>query len=465
MDLEKIRSNQFKTICQYSIPAIIAMVLSSMITIADGFFAGNYVGKEGIAAINIGLPIVYLYLGLGLMISVGGSSLASMRLGAGDKDQSNAIFNQTILTTIMVTIALSFVVLIFFQQIQNILHINGQVAVYFQEYYIIMLAELSILVINNTFGMFIRAEGNPQFFMKNSILNVLANIILDYLFAGRLHLGIKGIALASLISSSICFLFLLQYFFRSSSIYKFQKFTFARDILKRTIYTGASEFIGEISMSITMFGYNLVILKHIGVDGVAAFTIVGYIAFVFNMIILGFGQGICPLVSFTYGAEEKELARRIRRKTNASVLGIGILVIIVMLFLSDWYSSIFVKSELIKGLVQSGMTIFMLSFVFSGINTITTFYFTAIGRAMEAAVISSLRGLIILLICIFTLPVMFGMTGVWMVAPVTEVITIPICICFLIKQDAMINRNPKLDRQEGRATLENKRRVRVKPWG
>ena len=81
MDLEKIRSNQFQTICQFSIPAIIAMVLTSMITLADGFFTGNYVGKEGIAAINLGLPIVYLYLGIGLMISVGGSALASRTLG------------------------------------------------------------------------------------------------------------------------------------------------------------------------------------------------------------------------------------------------------------------------------------------------------------------------------------------------------------------------------------------------
>lgn len=438
MDLEKIKKNQFQTICQYSIPAIISMVLSSMITIADGFFAGNYVGKEGIAAINLGLPIVYLYLGLGLMISVGGSSLASMRLGAGDKDQSIAIFNQTIVTTSMITLALSGVILIFFQPIQSILHINGQVAAFFKDYYIIMLAELSILVLNNTFGMFIRAEGNPQFFMKNSILNVLTNIILDYLFAGRLHLGIKGIAMASLISSSICFLFLLQYFIRSSKIYRFQKFTFISEILRRTIYTGASEFIGEISMSITMYGYNLVILKRIGVDGITAFTIVGYIAFVFNMIILGFGQGICPLVSFTYGAEEKDLARRIRKKTNTCVLALGIFVVFLMMLISDWYSGLFVKSETIKGMVQTGMLIFMLSFVFSGINTITTFYFTAIGRAKEAAVISSLRGMIILLICIFTLPMIFGMTGVWMVAPVTEVITIPICIYFLIKQDAII---------------------------
>lgn len=438
MDLKKIRSNQFQTICQFSIPAIIAMVLTSMITIVDGFFTGNYVGKEGIAAINLGLPIVYLYLGLGLMISVGGSALASMALGAGNKEKGNAIFNQTMLTTVLVSFAVSFVALFSFRPILNILHVNEQVANYFQDYYIIMLVELPILVINSAFGMFIRGEGNPKFFMNNCVLNVLGNIILDYVFVAKLSMGIKGIAMASLISSCVCLLFILQYFIFHSYIYKFEKFVFVKEILKNTIYNGFSEFIGEISMSITMFGYNLIIMKNIGVDGVTAFTIVGYIAYIFSMIIIGFGQGISPLVSFSYGAKEKELAKSIRRKTNTYVLGIGVLIILLMVLLSDWYSSIFIKSETIKAMIRSGIPIFVLSFLFAGINTITSFYFTSIGRGKEAAVISTLRGLIILLICIFTLPAMFGMMGVWMVAPVTEVITIPICIYFLRKNDFTI---------------------------
>ena len=82
---------------QFSIPSIIAMVLTSLITIVDGFFIGNYVGKEGLAAVNLGLPIVYLYLALGLMISVGGVVIAGMALGSGDNRTCNSVFNQTML--------------------------------------------------------------------------------------------------------------------------------------------------------------------------------------------------------------------------------------------------------------------------------------------------------------------------------------------------------------------------------
>lgn len=436
MNLESIRSNEVKTIFQFSIPAIIAMVLTAMITIADGFFTGNYVGKEGVAAINLGLPIVYLYLGLGLMISVGGSALAGMMLGTGDKDKSNAIFNQTMLTTVVVSFAVSLIAMFLFDPLLSVLHVNEQVAEYFKGYYMIMLVELPILVINNAFGMFIRAEGNPQFFMKISALNVVGNIILDYLFARWLHLGIEGIAMASLISSVLCSVCILRYFMQKSNVFKFQKFVFVKKILKRTLCNGCSEFIGEISMSITMFAYNWVIMKNIGVDGVTAFTIVGYIAYAFNMIVIGFGQGTSPLISFTYGASEENLAKSIRRKTNLYVLCAGVIIALVMLMASDWYSGVFVKNSIVKDMVQSGIWIFTLSFLFSGINIITTFYFTSIGKAKEAAIISLLRGLILLLIGIFTLPVLFGMTGVWMIAPVTEAITIVFTIYLIYRKNA-----------------------------
>ncbi|BCN32715.1 MATE family efflux transporter [Anaeromicropila herbilytica] len=444
MDLEKIRNNRGKMIFKFSVPAIIAMVLTSLITIADGFFTGRYVGKEGIAAINLGLPIVYLYLGLGLMLSVGGSSLAGMALGEGDKEKCNKIFNQTMFTTVLVTFGVSLLAWVSFRPILSILKVDDQVAHYFLGYYMIMLVELPVLVINNAFGMFIRGEGNPQFFMKISILNVVGNIILDDLFAGKLHMGIEGIALASLLSSCLCLLCILYYFIRKSSVFKFKRFQFVREVAIRTVMIGFSEFIGEISMSITMFLYNLVIMRNIGVDGVTAFTIVGYISYVFSMILIGFGQGICPLVSFTYGAGDKNLAKSIRKSTNGYVFVAGVIVFCVMFFLSGWYSGIFVKSEAVKEMVQSGITIFTLSFLFSGINTITCFYFTSIGRAKESATISVMRGLIVLLICIAFFPVLFGMTGVWMVAPVTEMITMPVCIYFIWKNDRMIWANSNI---------------------
>ena len=141
MDLEQIRQNRTKMILQFSIPSIIAMILTSLVTIADGFFIGNYVGKEGIAAVNLGLPIIYLYLGVGLMVSIGGVAISGMALGSGDQKNSNRVFRQTIMTTAVFSILISFIMLFCFQPMLSVLHADRQVILYFREYYQIMLLE------------------------------------------------------------------------------------------------------------------------------------------------------------------------------------------------------------------------------------------------------------------------------------------------------------------------------------
>lgn len=443
MNLESIQNNKIKTILQFSIPSIIAMMLTSLITVTDGFFIGNYVGKEGLTAVNLGLPIVYLYLAVGLMVSVGGVAIAGMSLGGGDIKKCNSVFNQTMCTAMVATVLLSVIMWLCLDPMLHILNADAQVAGFFKDYYGIMLLELPIMVINASFGMFIRGEGKPQYFMQVNILNVLLNILLDYLFIRWFSWGVKGIAVASLLSALVTLLCILYFFIKKSSVYKFRRFTFSGKVLGSTLLNGSSEFVGEMSLSISMFAYNYVILKNIGVNGVTAFTLVGYIAYIFSMVIIGFGQGASPLISFAYGAKEHLLATSLRKITNFMVLIAGVVVLFLVLVGSGWYSSLFVKSEVVEQMVHSGGIIYAVSFLFSGINTISSFYFTSIGRAKESAIISSARGLVILLICIFTLPPLFGMAGVWLVAPITEVLTLFLSLFFIGKESK--NRSHRLE--------------------
>lgn len=434
MDLKKMKQDTVRMILQFAIPSIIGMVLTALITVVDGFFIGNYVGKEGIAAVNLGLPVIYLFLGIGLMVSVGGVAIAGMEYGAGERQKCNQVFRQTVASTAIFSILTGVLVFSFFEPMLDFLGAEGLVREYFRAYYIVLLPELVVMVVNSSLGMFIRGEGDPQFFMKVNIVCVGMNIVLDYLFAKVLHIGIAGIAAASLISASISFLYILYFFLAKAQVYHMGRFTFSAQILKTTLYNGSSEFIGEMSTGIAMFAYNFVIMRRFGADGVSAFTIVGYTAYLFSMVVIGFGQGASPLISFAYGAKEKALARKIRRKTNSLVFVIGATVYLLMMLQSVWYSGLFVKNTAVQDMVKYGMGFFMISFFFSGMNAITSFYFTSIGRAFESAVISSARGLVILLICILVLPVYLGMTGVWLAAPVTEGVTFLICLYFIKKE-------------------------------
>lgn len=388
-------------------------------------------GKDGIAAVNLGLPVIYLFLSIGLMVGVGGVAIAGMSLGGGNVEKCNQVFRQTIVTTIMFCILTGLLVRVFFEPMLDILGAKGQIRDYFKTYYSILLPELVIMVVNSSFGMFIRGEGNPQFYMKINIISVLVNIILDYVFAGVFRTGIAGIAAASLISQTLSLVLILYFFYIKAKIYRLGRFTFSGEILKRTLANGSSEFIGEMSTGIAMFAYNFVIMKRIGADGVTAFTIAGYVSYVFSMIVVGFGQGASPLISFSFGAKERGLAEKIRKKTNKLVFSLGAAVFLLMTLILDWYSGLFVNNNTVMEMVRSGMMIFMLSFFLSGINAITSFYFTSVGKAFESAVISMARGLVVLLVCIFVLPALFGMTGVWLAAPVTEAVTFAISFYFV----------------------------------
>ncbi len=424
MNLESIRSSKAKTILRFSIPSIIAMILTALITVVDGFFIGNYVGAEGIAAVNLGLPIVYLFLAVGLMVSVGGFAIAGMALGAEDTPKARSVFNQTMCTVVAASALLSAIVWFCLNPMLRFLQATPQVAGFFKDYYTIMLLELPLTVINASFGMFIRGESRPQYFMQVNVLNLLLNIVLNYVFVHWYGWGVKGIAAASLLAAAAALLCTLHFFLRKAKVYRFHTFSFSGEVMRHTLFNGSSEFVGEMSLSISMFAYNFVILKNIGVHGVTAFSIVGYIAYIFSMVIIGFAQGASPLISFAYGAKQPALATALRRITDRMVLAAGALVFGFVLLGAGWYSGLFVKSEAVRQLVRPGIAIFGISFLFSGVNVITSIYFTSIGKAIESAVISCARGLVILLVCIFVFPPLLGMTGVWLVAPVTEGLTL-----------------------------------------
>ena len=168
--------------------------------------------------------------------------------------------------------------------------------------------------------------------------------------------------------------------------------------------------------------YNAIILKISGVSGVAAFAVVGYASYLVQMIIIGIGQGMTPLVSFVYGAKDVFTGRKLCKAATVVSTIVGTITFIVMVLGRNSYSHFFIKNSEIIQMISSGILIFAVSFILEGINTMGSFYYTAIAR-----------GLVILLIALLVLPQFLGMTGVWLVAPVTEAITAMICLRYYTK--------------------------------
>lgn len=433
MNVDSIRANRTRAILAFSVPAIISMVLTSLINVADGFFMGNFIHKDAIAAVNLGLPIIYLFLATGLMVSVGGSVIAGMLMGRKDEESCRSVFSQTIATCAVASVLLSVVMFFLLRTILAVLGAEGDVAKYFLQYYTILLFELPIMTVNASLGMFVRAEGRPQFYMAVTAFTCVLNILLDWLFTAGFGFEVRGIAAASLVSALLGFAFLLFYFLKKARVFRFVRFRFDRKVFRDTMLNGLSEFIGELSMCISMAAYNFVIMRRIGVDGVTAFTVVGYTTYVFSMVVCGFGQGMAPLSSLVYGAKEKLLARNLFTRTVLIVLAAGCATVALVVFGSSLYSRISVDDVAVQQMIKSGILIFMWSYILCGLNAIASFYFTSIGKAKESAVISSARGLVILLAAIFVLPAILGMNGVWLASPATEILTLAITLFYLKK--------------------------------
>lgn len=438
MDIKEIKDRKVKTILKFAIPSTIAMLLQTAITITDGYFTGNYVGENALAAINLGLPILYFYLGIGLCIGVGGSVISGKLLGAKDKNKASEVFSQTIVTALIMCIIISLAVLLLFTPILKVLKAEGDLSAYFTEYYKIMLLCYPLMVISTILSMFIRIDGKPEVCMTVSIASCILNIIFDYIFVGRLTLGVKGSAIASLLIQAFAVIAQVIYFIKASSNIKFKNFKLDSAVVKETIFNGSSEFIGEMASAISMFAYNFVLMKYVGVEGVASFTVLGFAVYGYSMITIGFGQGLTPLVSICFGAKEYKTAMNLRVITNRILFVIGALFAITFWILGRKYASLFGCSTSVADMVSSGFRFLSVSFLIMGYDVTNSMYFTSCGDALSSAVISSLRGIVLLLALILILPAVWGMTGVWAAAPVTEVLTAIVSVFLIKKQKKMI---------------------------
>lgn len=435
METLEIKNNRLGTLIRFSLPCIISMLLQSVITITDGLFVGNYVGDGAMAAINLGLPVLYTYLALGLCVGVGGSVLAGHAIGEGKKDYASSVFSQTMVTSLSLTLLISLVFGFVFSPMLRVLGAEGDVSAFFTSYYRIMLFAYPLMVSSTILGMFIRTDGNPRFPMTVAIIGVIVNGVLDYIFMGVFDMGVKGSAVATLSVQALTVILEAQYFLKRSHIFRFVSFSFERRVFFSTMLNGSSEALGEISSALSMSLYNYVVMKYVGVEGVAAFSILGFAVYLYSMVSIGLGQGLVVPVSILSGGGEKKEAMEMRRLANRILIIFGVLFASLFAIFGKGYSSLFGSSDEVTRMVGRGFIIFSVTFPLMGYDVIGSMYFTAIKRAKESAIISSLRGMIVLLPLIIILPSILGMDGVWMVSPVTEMATAAVTTILLLREN------------------------------
>ena len=414
-----------KIILKYGIPSICTMWIYSLYTIVDGIFIGKYLGAKEIAAVNIVMPYVNISFALGIMIAVGGGTIIAIRLGEGDSKEANRIYSLSAQFFLVLGGILSFLGIFFSKQIVKILGANEVVIESAQTYLFIISFFTIFYLLAYGFEVFIRIDGNPAYSMICNLTGAVVNIVLDYIFIVHFHLGIGGAALATGMAQLGTALSLGWYLaFKAKKLkFKFTKFDFKA--IGALCFNGSSEFLTEIATGIVIMAFNINIMRMIGEKGVSAFGIIGYISTLVTMTMIGFSQGLQPVISYNFGAEKYERIKEILKIGVATVTGLGILFYLAINFFSHDIIAMFVKNdENLFIITKEAVRLYSFTYVLMGINIIISAYFTAIEDALISALLSILRGVIFINILLYILPLVLDSKGIWLSAPANEVITL-----------------------------------------
>ena len=284
------------------------------------------------------------------------------------------------------------------------------------------------------FEIYIKIDGKPSYPTICVLVGGITNLILDYLFVVVFHYGVTGAAIATGISQVTCCSMLLFYIIFKAQKIKFKKsFRFDFDRIIKIFKTGFSEFLTEISSGILILIYNLVILKRIGVIGVSIFGTISYISSFITMTMIGFSQGIQPIISYNLGKKHYKNLKDIL-KISITFLGIlGIVCFILITSSAEYIGRIFFKEKDMILRVKDVLRVYSLSYLLIGINIFISAYFTALKRVTYSAFITFPRGILFNSILLLILPTIFGNKSIWFVTFLSEALSVFICL-FLLKK-------------------------------
>jgi putative MATE family efflux protein len=412
-----------KLLLQYALPAIVAMTAASLYNIVDSIFIGQGVGPFAISGLAITFPFMNLSIAFGAAVGVGASTFISVKLGQKDYKTAENILGNTIVLNLIIGITFSVVCLMFLNPILRFFGASDTTIPYARDF-------MSVILLGNVFshmyfGMnaILRAGSKPKQAMLATIFTVIMNIILDYFFIMVFHWGIKGAAYATVISQVIALIWQIWVFSNKKELLHFKRgiYGLKKDIVKNIIGVGISPFAMNVCACVVVIFINQQ-LVHYGNDlDVGAYGISNKIGFIFVMFVMGVNQGMQPIAGYNYGAQQ--LDRMMHVVKLAIIVATIIMTIgwLIAMFIPYYCSRLFTKDATLIGLGIKAIRINLLAFPIVGCQMVITNFFQSIGKVKISIFLSLSRQLLLLLPLLATLPLIYGINGVWYAMPTSDI--------------------------------------------
>lgn len=413
---------------KYALPGVVGLLFLGIQSVIDGIVLGRFVDANALASVNLVLPCYSLISAFAIVMGIGGQTLVSISLGKGDKQEANNALRSVFLFLLGMSVVVSLVIFLSAGKIASFLGAN-EVLLPDAVGYIRALVPFFPLLCAMFFGDYIiKAMGHPLYATSVMGLTVILNIILDIVFVARLGWGVMGAGLATGIAFTVGACFNLPRLFSRHEVVAVQRGRYDRRLVWNAFYNGSSEGMSELSVAITVFLFNITMMRYLGESGVAAFTAINYILFIGTTVFLGISDGIIPIIGYNFGARQQGRIKSILKLAARTNSLIGISLFLLLLLFGEQVIGLFFKDHGSEAfaIASRGVSIYCFAFLLCGLNILASSYFTAIGNAKISIIISALRGLIFVGIGILVLPAMFGIDAIWYDVPIAEVCTLSV---------------------------------------
>ena len=422
-----------KLLAQYALPAIIAMTAASLYNIIDRVFIGQVVGPMAISGLAITFPFMILAAAFGAAVGVGAATTISVKLGQKDYESAENTLGNTITLNLIIGLAFGGICLLFLDPILRFFGASDTTLPYARDFMQIILA--GNVFSHMYFGMnaVLRAASKPRMAMFATIFTVAMNILLDAVFILWWHWGIKGAAFATVISQVLALCWQMKLFSNKNELLHLKRgiYKLKANLVRNIISIGISPFLMNACACVIVIFINNQLVKFGGDIAVGAYGIANSIAMIFIMFVIGLNQGMQPIAGYNYGAQQYGRMMRVVKLSIITAICIMLTGWTLAMFAPYYCARMFTKDpELIKGSIKA-IQIIMIMYPFIGCQMVITNFFQCIGKVKISIFLSLSRQLLFLLPLLILLPNFYGINGVWVSMPTSDLISVIVAISIM----------------------------------
>lgn len=421
---------------QYSVPAVIASVATSLYNIIDSIFIGRGVGALAIAGLAITFPLMNLVIAFCMFIAVGGAVMSSIFIGQNDKGRATDVVNNVMTLCLIHSLIIGGAALLFLDPILYFFGATDETIPYAREFMEVILYGTPISFVFIGLNNLLRATGYPRKAMISALLSVVVNIVVAPLCIFKLGWGIRGAALATVAGQSVAFVWVLWHFLSKNSFVHFTRGNswLKWSIVKRIYAIGLSPFLMNVCACIVVVLINRALLDYGGASAnlaVGAYGILNRTTMFFVMVVFGVTQGMQPILGFNYGAGNLDRVK----KTLRIGIWIGVSVCAVGWIITEGFpnaiSALFTVDPTLIALARRGFRIYFVLYPLVGCQVVIQNFFQSIGHPKYSIFLSLTRQLLFLVPFLLVLPTHWGIDGVWASMTASDVLAFMVALGLL----------------------------------